>query len=49
MEGTVTLTRVAVISGAAQREHRFEITMFLPSAPRDPVPLFLLLNNRPAA
>jgi hypothetical protein len=48
MGGAATLTRVAVVSRHRQREHRFGLTIFLPSARKDPVPLFLLLNNRPA-
>ena len=47
MAGAATLRRVAVISSQAGREHRFELTLFLPNARRDPVGLFLLLNNRP--
>src|SRR5215207_5399471 len=58
MEGRATLKRLAVVSTQSGREHRFELTLFLPnppagSAPRRAssdggVPLFLLLNNRPA-
>jgi hypothetical protein len=48
MEGSATLERVAVISTIAGREHRFELTLFLPNARPGPVPVFLLLNNRPA-
>lgn len=47
MEGTATLERVAVLSTQAGREHRFELTVFLPNARRGPAPVFLLLNNRP--
>ena len=47
MAGAATLHRVAVASGHAGREHRFEITLFLPNARREPVPVFLLINNRP--
>lgn len=48
MDGAATLQRVAVLSAQSGREHRFEITLFLPNARKEPVPLFLLLNNRPA-
>jgi hypothetical protein len=58
MEGAATLKRIAVVSTQAAREHRFELTLFLPNPPSRPapgragsndrVPLFLLLNNRPA-
>jgi dienelactone hydrolase len=48
MDGAATLKRMAVISEQAGRSHRFEITLFLPNARREPAPVFLLLNNRPA-
>lgn len=48
MSGRAILKRVAVISSQAGREHRFELTLFLPAAARGRrVPVFLLLNNRP--
>lgn len=46
--GAATLKRVAVVSGQAGREHRFEVTMFLPNQTSGRVGLFLLINNRPA-
>jgi hypothetical protein len=46
--GTATLERVAIVSGQDGRTHRFQLTMFLPNARRGRVPVFLLLNNRPA-
>ena len=49
MDGNATLKRVAIVSGQAGREHRFEIVLFLPNGSKGRVPLFLLLNNRPAA
>jgi hypothetical protein len=45
--GTATLERIAVISQQSGREHRFELTLFLPNTPGGPVPVILLLNNRP--
>jgi len=58
MEGLATLKRIAVVSTQSGREHRFELTLFLPNPPARSalrragsdagVPLFLLLNNRPA-
>jgi hypothetical protein len=58
MDGAATLKRVAVVSTQAGREHRFELILFLPNppsrsalrraSPDGGVPLFLLLNNRPA-
>ena len=48
MDGAATLRRVAVISGQGTREHRFELVLFLPNSTPGPVPVFLLLNNRPA-
>jgi hypothetical protein len=47
MDGTATLKQVAVVSTHEGREHRFTVTLFLPNASKQPVPLFLLLNNRP--
>jgi hypothetical protein len=49
LAGAATLKRVAVISTQNDREHRFELIVFLPNARRDPAPVFLLLNNRPAS
>lgn len=46
MDGAATLRRVAVVSRQAGREHRFEVTLFLPNVSSRPVPVFLLLNNR---
>ena len=48
MEGTATLERIAVLSSRQDRQHRFELAVFLPNRRRGRVPLFLLLNNRPA-
>jgi hypothetical protein len=47
MAGAATLRRVAVLSRHDGREHRFEVTILLPNARREPVPVFLLINNRP--
>ena len=49
MEGAATLKRIAILSRQRGREHRFEFTLFLPNARTSAVPVFLLLNNRPAA
>lgn len=49
MDGVATLKRVAILSTQAAREHRFELTLFLPNARQTPVPVFLLLNNRPVS
>ena len=49
MDGAATLDRLAVISGQGEREHRFELTVFLPNGRSGPAPVFLLLNNRPPA
>ncbi len=48
MDGAATLRRIAVVSTQAGREHRFELTLFLPNRVKGGAPLFLLLNNRPA-
>jgi hypothetical protein len=47
MAGTATLKRVAIVSTHKGRQHRFELTMFVPNAVKGRVPLFLLMNNRP--
>jgi hypothetical protein len=49
MDGRATLQRVAIVSTQQGREHRFELTLFLPNAPQAPAGVFLLLNNRPAS
>lgn len=46
MGGAAILRRIAIHSRQAEREHSFELTLFLPKRPSDPVPVFLLLNNR---
>ena len=48
LDGTATLERIGVGSQQAGREHRFELTLFLPNRPAGRVPVILLLNNRPA-
>lgn len=48
MDGAATLKRIAIVSTHAGREHRFELTLFLPNRIKGGAPLFLLLNNRPA-
>jgi hypothetical protein len=45
--GAATLRRVAVVSRQRGAEHRFELILFLPNGVSEPVPVFLLLNNRP--
>jgi hypothetical protein len=49
MDGAATLKRIAALSRVGSREHRFEFTLFLPNARTGPVPVFLLLNNRPVS
>lgn len=49
MDGAATLERIAVLSSRQDRRHRFELTAFLPNKRRGRVPVFLLLNNRPAS
>jgi hypothetical protein len=48
MDGAATLERVAIVSHQQGREHRFELTLFLPNA-RPKAPVFLLINNRAAS
>lgn len=47
LDGAATLKRVAIMSAHNGRELVFELLLFLPNARRHPVPVFLLLNNRP--
>lgn len=49
MGGAASLTRVAIASHEAGRAHEFVLTLFLPTARRNPAPVFLLINNRPAS
>ena len=46
MSRAATLKRIAIVTTRGARQHRFELTLFLPNA-RRPAPVFLLLNNRP--
>ncbi|HEV3485640.1 MAG TPA: hypothetical protein VG106_09550, partial [Vicinamibacterales bacterium] len=48
MNGRAILKRVAILSSHKGREHRFELTMFVPKGASGRVPVFLLLNNRPS-
>ena len=48
MNGDATLRRVAIHSRVGDREHTFELVLFLPNRALGPAPVFLLLNNRPA-
>jgi hypothetical protein len=46
MDGAATLKRIAIESRHEGRDHRFELTLFLPNRRAAPAPVFLLLNNR---
>lgn len=46
MSGEATLKRIKIRSEVADREHEFEVTLFIPNKRSGPAPLFLLLNNR---
>jgi hypothetical protein len=48
MGGAATLRRISIVSLQDQRSHQFELTLFLPNTPNK-VPVFLFINNRPAA
>ena len=48
LDGAATLKRVAIHSREGERSHQFELILFLPNAIKQPVPVFLLINNRPA-
>jgi len=47
MNGSATLRIVSIDSRYQGRQHEFELTLFLPNDVQKPVPVFLLLNNRP--
>lgn len=47
MEGAATLRRIEIKSTHNGRSHRFGLIIFLPNGISEPVPLFLLMNNRP--
>jgi hypothetical protein len=49
MDGKATLTRVSIASRQGPRSHQFELTVFLPNDRQASVPVFLLINNRPAS
>jgi len=46
MGGEAILRRVAVQSRVGGRDHVFELIIFIPKVRTEPVPLFLLINNR---
>lgn len=46
MEGMATLRRVTIQSRHEGRSHEFELILFLPNEKQEPVPVFLLMNNR---
>lgn len=46
MDGAATLRRVEVQSEHQGRLHKFNISLFIPNAASEPVPVFLLINNR---
>jgi (4-O-methyl)-D-glucuronate---lignin esterase len=48
MDGAATLRRVAIRSREGGRTHQFELILFVPNALKVRVPVFLLINNRPA-
>lgn len=47
LDGAATLRRIAIHSRQGDRRHCFELSLFLPNARKEPVPVFLLINNRP--
>lgn len=46
MDGAATLKRIVIQSAHQGRTHQFEISLFLPNAASEPVPVFTLINNR---
>ncbi len=49
MDGKATLKRIALISQVEEREHRFELVLFVPNELKTPAAAFLLMNNRDAS
>ncbi len=49
LDGAATLRRIAIHSRQDEREHTFELTLFLPNREAAPAPVVLLLNNRDAS
>ena len=49
MAGAATLKRVSIVSRVQGRRLAFELVLFLPNRPAGRVPVFLLINNRPAS
>ena len=48
MDGAATLKRVSIMSTQSGRQHRFDLTIFLPNAVAE-APMLLFMNNRLAA
>ncbi|MEX2600229.1 MAG: hypothetical protein WD355_01195 [Balneolaceae bacterium] len=48
MDGEATLRRITIHNVVDDREHSFELTLFLPNRVEGPTPVFLLMNNRSA-
>ena len=46
MEGAATLKRVNIRSLHGEGEHAFELILFIPNDAPEPVPAFMLMNNR---
>lgn len=46
MDGNATLRQVMIRSAHQGRSHEFEVNLFLPNKTTEPVPVFLLMNNR---
>ena len=47
LDGTATLKRIAIHMRQGAKWHQVELALFLPNAAKEPVGVFLLLNNRP--
>lgn len=46
MNGAATLSIVEIKSRQKERTHTFELILFLPNEVQEPIPVFLLMNNR---
>jgi hypothetical protein len=49
MNGKATLRIINLISRHEGRKHKFELILFLPNEATETVPVYLLINNRPAS
>lgn len=46
LENRASMRRISITSTVEDRDHQFELILFLPAEAKKPVPVFLLMNNR---